>query len=437
MANIGIEIKTKTRIIKYYETVINKHNITTTGAALLKDKTVLNKTFNNFEDINYCVMAKKAVQLGIISDAGFGYIPKVVPKYYNINFNKLKELAKEIGVKIVLPYSKSGKTIKNYSKKQIKEFIKQINKNNNELYKNISYNNCFNYNNIYSLFHIVNHFEYNEDLFRPYKRSILSKFNKNDIESILNIRYPQLSYYQNIVNELNNNILSYTNKIKFEPHINSNKISIRATQYLAQLPLYSNNYKHKEKISYNNSREHKLDKIFGKNNWAEYDVSCSVARILHLITSGEWLAQDIDLYYIIFNSLNMTLLGGTEQWSVTNRDIAKKLFMIFIFGGGADDILHSIKYNYNIAETQELKQFINTTLKLINEFCGITNNKNTTAFLHESCVYIDVMKTLTEMGVQVIQVYDCFYMTKNILNNINMDKIVEQCAKNYYNMFIK
>ena len=72
------------------------------------------------------------------------------------------------------------------------------------------------------------------------------------------------------------------------------------------------------------------------------------------------------------------------------------------------------------------------------EYCGRdkANRYDTSVFLHESCVYLEVRKILANRGIDVVQVYDGFYFKKGTCPK-DMNRIIERACKTYYNKFIK
>ena len=53
-------------------------------------------------------------------------------------------------------------------------------------------------------------------------------------------------------------------------------------------------------------------------------------------------------------------------------------------------------------------------------------------FLHESLLYIDFVHELRQRGIEVVQVYDGFYMREGAASNEELERLMRQCAMRYY-----
>ena len=52
-------------------------------------------------------------------------------------------------------------------------------------------------------------------------------------------------------------------------------------------------------------------------------------------------------------------------------------------------------------------------------------------FLHESLMYIDFVYTLRDMGIDVVQIYDGFYLRKGLVDEQELEWMMRECAMKY------
>lgn len=268
--------------------------------------------------------------------------------------------------------------------------------------------------------------------------SLSDDLNDFTINTELANKYPQILDYQWIVRELNSVCLEkdlgdYV--IKFEPTITRSKngkvkkIGIRATS-----PFMSrkSRKKHPELPWYFKCREDYLDEDLG-TGWTEYDVKGSVPRIAHLIQTGEWLDANEDPYKIMFEPI------CTEGWSNEWREVFKDWFMRVYFGRSVQDIVRNAIWSEDYPEItndnkEEITKGVIEMEQQINEFCG-KHFRDTSIFLHESCIYLNVRWELLKRGLDVKQVYDGFYFKKGEQPK-DMDDIIKNAALDYYRTYI-
>ena len=212
------------------------------------------------------------------------------------------------------------------------------------------------------------------------------------------------------------------------------KIGIRATNSLVSTK------KEWEPGDENKNVIHRSDvlKEYGLENGYEYDVKSSVPRVAYLINFGEWLDDDIDLYYLIFQNLvkqNPEKYSHIE-WNGENRKVFKSFFMRGFFDTEAKIAGHiarelSTRIEYNKKDWGDLETTFKDYKKAITATIGPSLDSE--IFLHESCIYIDVQQQLLLRGYNNVQVYDGFYTGEEVEDICN---IVKTCAINYYNKYI-
>jgi hypothetical protein len=212
------------------------------------------------------------------------------------------------------------------------------------------------------------------------------------------------------------------------------KIGIRATNSLVSTK------KNWEPGDENKNVVHRSEvlKQYGLENGYEYDVKSSVPRVAYLINFGEWLDDDIDLYYLIF--LNLVKQNPEKyshiEWNEENRKVFKSFFMRGFFDTEAKIAGHiarelSTRIKYDPKDWGDLETTFKDYKKAITATIGPSLDSE--IFLHESCIYIDVQQQLLLRGYNNVQVYDGFYTGEDVEDICN---IVKTCAINYYNKYI-
>lgn len=262
---------------------------------------------------------------------------------------------------------------------------------------------------------------------------------KEDFEDYLLLQlyenYPQLEYFQNLANEINEKYYEDDpdRQIRFNPSFTWNrdetavtKIGIRATNSCVSAK------KEKEKgdeewIKY---REELLEQYGLKY---EFDVKSSVPRVTYLLTNGKWLDNDIDLYKIMFDKYVEIEPSEYMEWGEEARKIYKYFFMRGYFDSYNMLAAHvkraiSLKGKYDKGEWKGLDKVLYNYKKSIEETIGELKY-DSEIFFHESCIYMKVLKVLLEKGYDVLQIYDGFYTDKECKE---IEKIVKAKALEYY-----
>ena len=253
---------------------------------------------------------------------------------------------------------------------------------------------------------------------RPRKLLDLSE---EELEELLYLRYPQIRYYQNVVEEINNvnNWKGSLYEIKFEPnierHYSYNKFSIRYTSEYACFP--------KE------TRETINKDVLGED-YHKYDVNGSIFRVTYLLNNGTWMDYSDDIYKYLY---------GNEFESREDRNEFKTICNTVYFTSTATEAAR--RYI-------DRKKLDNNNQELLNIFddlkTKITNiigkSYNSEIFMHESCIYIDTIKRMMYLGYKVLPIYDCFCFNKVFDKEHDIDmSLMRSCinaaAEDYYNKF--
>lgn len=253
-------------------------------------------------------------------------------------------------------------------------------------------------------------------------------------EEVLDVaynKYPQFTDYNlNIVPQLNKRSLVF-DQTYFQPKLHKSKsgmiTSIGARAY-NPLCLFHSYEKHKEDENpkpYEGSREQMLDYSFGE--WEEYDVKGSIPTVARFINKGE-IDLDKDPYMEMIKLLD-------EKYDLQiDRKTLKNYFLRIFFGGTPKKIMTNMKWSTRTTFKPEVLEIVK---KAIKDYCGSDDTVNTEYFLHESCIYLDVMYELrVNRGIDCKQVYDAFYFKKGEMPE-DMEEIIVKCAEEYRRRYVK
>lgn len=251
--------------------------------------------------------------------------------------------------------------------------------------------------------------------------------------------YPQIEDYQKLADEINAKHYSndkYKFGIKFRPKVTRNsgglikKISIRATNGICSYKARDNG-KHTNKIW----RKDVLDEYFGVDNYMEYDVKSSIFRLTHFLNYKVWLDNSIDLYEVMYG----------QPFENEEQRNQYKLFAMKLYFGKSIGKIYSDQFRLAKKEYTEENIDIKTLeMELINMRTKmhdiIGSSFDSEVFLHESCIYMQLVNELFKIGFDVIQVYDGFFLRKrdnvtqdnlNAVINDLLDKIVIKYIQKY------
>lgn len=216
--------------------------------------------------------------------------------------------------------------------------------------------------------------------------------------------YPTLAHYQKKADDINKKY--YYNMpyaIKFIPHFTwrgtkaVTKISIRATNSLCNL-----------------KKEYRA-RFLSENGFnMECDIKSSVPRLTISLNNGEWYddyTKDIyrSVWDVYQNMLNPTC---KKELSNDDREAIKALHLRTYFES-SDKLLGC--HVWNGMNKDDLKQsdkkIVYDTMEALRDAIEIVEGKlyGSEIFYVESCVYLDTLEHLLNMGYFTWQVYDCFY----------------------------
>ena len=175
------------------------------------------------------------------------------------------------------------------------------------------------------------------------------------------------------------------------------------------------------------------DELYKKRGWRkehvnQYDVKSSVPRILYFRHCGKWLAQNVDLYELIY---------GIHFKDKLERDLFKSITLPAIFTKSIDKFIHSVKLHFTAEEVMDMKRDKRNGKFTFEDFATwvwtsvhniFPNIDGTTVFQWESEIMMEVEQHLQDSGIEYEHKFDAFYTTVEILN---FDQLLTKCANEY------
>jgi len=222
------------------------------------------------------------------------------------------------------------------------------------------------------------------------------------LKKMLRSRYPQLDDYKNVAQRINSN---YENNsifsINTEPTVKRHGMQYvtfgyRPHSYFCGVP------KHPEEGFL--SREDILEEKFG--TWTEYDVKSSIYRVTYALNNGgRWPDEDVDLYREFW---------GGDFANQEARDNFKKICMLVYFNHSDRSAVKSILNPDNEILVPEgwSKEDVSSFVRDLRASMSGRIGKfyGSEIFLHEGCIYMDVLEGLQKFGMEAVEIYDCFYV---------------------------
>lgn len=263
------------------------------------------------------------------------------------------------------------------------------------------------------------------------------------LTNVLRANYPQLIHYQQLADEINEKYYKdYPEmSLRFVPSFtwakgnkSVRKIGIRCVNSLVSAK--------KTKAGAENYSGFYRDDILEryKLNLVK-DVKSSVPRITLSINSGWWITEDIDIYEIIYNVyMRERKKEGNINPLLDNflsaRDAIKSLHMRAYFDKenmlGAHTRLAMAHVEDKNAVDEEMKLYRRAIVEAEGN-CLYGNE----IFLHESCIYLDVLKELLDNGYFVWLCYDAFYARKNNITQPDFEKYCAEIIAQKANAYIR
>lgn len=269
------------------------------------------------------------------------------------------------------------------------------------------------------------------------KPSSLSKKEFEEIlTEILYQNYPELKYYQEMADGINETYYGdYPDfSIRFEPHFEWDKndeyvrkIGIRATNVCVSA-------KTDEGDNVNYHGIYKSDVLKEHDLTLSKDVKSSVPRITLSLNQGKWVQENVDIYEMIYQGYVAQKADAEEMKFGELRPAIKALHMRRYFDDEKQLRNHTCLAMQTVKNRQEVYDEMALYRNAIVKAEGRTLY-GSEIFLHESCIYLDVLKALLDDGYFVWECYDAFYAKKDSVTQEEYEKyvteLVEEKANNY------
>lgn len=245
------------------------------------------------------------------------------------------------------------------------------------------------------------------------------------------------------------------------------KMTYNGRRIYSDVCSYLNEEKHENIPAGQMTKQKYCDKVFGQNNWFEFDRKGSIYNLTKSLNENTYLDNSVDIYEKMNNikfatKEERTLYKLTQMnvyFSTARRTIAffnryftqladgtpipiekKKLIDAWwkLCGGENvkwNDFLFNFKKLFK-ARQKSMKKFIGDNKWLIDTGSKYSKtyvkNEDNFIFQYESEIYLEFVTKLRARGLRVVQIYDGFYLQKNSiseteLNEILKDTILEKC----------
>ena len=253
------------------------------------------------------------------------------------------------------------------------------------------------------------------------------------IIAALEERYPQVPYYAKIVDKLNKSRPN-EDKIKFKFTLKFRtknrkryltKIGFRASSLLC-------NYKEHENANPFFMGKWRKNYFIPKyGNYDHYDVNASIYRLTYNLNHDKALGFDQDVYEMMY---------GHKFESKADRDAYKRICMRLMFGK-LSQLGNQVERRLSKLEDKQYnknrKDIIQDTMAeaKINMYEALGSSYDSEIFLHESCVYVDMLSKMPN-NQNISLVYDCFYYKSDYQLNIDdFNTLYLSSLNSYKSMF--
>ena len=253
------------------------------------------------------------------------------------------------------------------------------------------------------------------------------------IIAALEERYPQVPYYAKIVDTLNKSRPN-EDKIKFKFTLKfrtkNGKRYLTKIGFRASSPLC--NYKEHENANPFFMGKWRKDYFIPKyGNYDHYDVNASIYRLTYNLNHDEALGFDQDVYEMMY---------GHKFESKEDRDAYKRICMRLMFGK-INQLGNQVERRLSKLEDKQYdrarREVIQDTMSeaKINMYEALGSSYDSEIFLHESCIYVDMLsKMLNNQDVSLV--YDCFYYKSDYKLDIDdFNTLYLSSLNSYKNMF--
>lgn len=240
------------------------------------------------------------------------------------------------------------------------------------------------------------------------------------------------------------------------------KISYTGRRMYSEVCSYLNEEKHDKIPAGQMTKQMYCDKIFGQNNWFEFDRRGSIYNLTYSLNKKAYLDNDIDIY---------ELMNGTKFKNKEERELFKLTQMSIYFSTARRTIsfmLRNLEAKMSAPIPEKKSQLIEAFWKLCNcderttwnEFVSrftkyfndrkkkmlevigdnkelidtgskynrktYVRNEDSFIFMRESEVYLKFVDLLRQKGLRVVQIYDGFYLEKGSISEEELNKLLKE-----------
>ena len=275
-------------------------------------------------------------------------------------------------------------------------------------------------------------------MLRLCKPSDLSKSAFEDaLYEQLYLNYPELAHYQELADKINE--MYYQDypefQIRFTPRFTWDKSS----EYVRKIGIRATNscVSAKTDDDYNPDFHgiNKSDVLKEHNLTLSKDVKSSVPRITLSLNQGKWVQENVDIYEMIYQGYVAQKADAEEMKFGELRPAIKALHMRRYFDDEKQLRNHTCLAMQTVKNRQEVYDEMKLYRNAIVKAEGRTFYGNE-IFLHESCIYLDVLKELLDDGYFVWECYDAFYARKDGVTQEEYEKYVTELVEEKANDYI-
>ena len=300
--------------------------------------------------------------------------------------------------------------------------------------------------------------------------SSLSSLSTSSLSSSLSNTYIFPSYSDSNYAEISKmcrndtveNMINWNNSILPEEE----QMTYKGRRIYADVCSYVNEEKHEKIIPGTMTKQKYCDKVFGQNNWFEFDRRGSIYNLTYSLNKKEYLDNNIDIYEKI-NNIKFTSKEERDLYKLTQMSVyfsTYKRTINFIYR------YMQIKYeNGIIPENKQklidaywklvtkgkamewsefaagLREHFDARKKAMKKFIGdnkayidkgskysenFEKNLDSFIFMKESEIYLEFATMLRKRGLRVVQIYDGFYLEKGSISEKELNEMLKNIILN-------
>lgn len=245
------------------------------------------------------------------------------------------------------------------------------------------------------------------------------------------------------------------------------QMSYNGRRIYAEVCSYVNEEKHDKILPGTMTKQMYCDKVFGQNNWFEFDRKGSIYNLTYSLNKKEYLDNNIDIYEKMnnkkFTSKEERNLYKLTQMSVYFSTYKRTINLIYRYmqmkyenGTIPKDKQELIDAYWKLVtkgKTMEwsefasgLKEHFEARKKAMKKFIGdnkayidkgskysenFEKNFDSFIFMKESEIYLKFVTELRSRGLRVVQIYDGFYLQKGSISENELNDILKDTVINY------